>query len=141
MPNIVRANSLQVRVNYDENDNTCSAETNNRVEAMGDNLYCIAGGCGIKELTDTYAVVSWGACVMKDTVNFEPGQTMGTRECTDAQGEIKFARFHGDEACKGSSVNAFTVGGQNPSDFSPNDGWGTFWGGVVTFCSTMATGS
>lgn len=109
---------------------------------MGDNLYCIAGGCGIKELTDTYAVVSWGACVIKDTVNFVPGQAFGTRECTDAQGEIKFSRFHDDEHCSGSSLITANVGGQDHRNFSPSetDG-GAFWGGIVTFCSALSAGS
>lgn len=132
----------KVRVNYDETANTCSVETNNRIEAMGDNLYCIAGGCGMKEVTDTYAVVSWGACVMKDTVNFTPGQDMGPRECTDAQGEIRFSRFHDSEDCSGSSLLSSNVGGQDHRNFSPGEkGGGTFWGGVVTFCSALSAGS
>lgn len=108
---------------------------------MGSNLYCIAGGCGIKEVTDTYAVVSWGACVIKDTVTFTPDQAFGTRECTDAQGEIRFARKHNSDNCDGSSLISATVGGQNHQDFSPNDGDGFFWGGVVTFCSALSAGS
>ncbi|KAF9870226.1 hypothetical protein CkaCkLH20_12312 [Colletotrichum karsti] len=131
-----------IRVNYNEKDNTCSVETNNRVEAMGDNIYCIQGGCGIKEVTDTHAVVAWGACVIKDTVNFTPDQAMGTRECTDAQGEIKFARFHDSDHCDGSEMLSASVGGRDHRDFSPTErSGGSFWGGVVTFCSALSNGS
>lgn len=109
---------------------------------MGDNLYCIAGGCGIKELTDSYAVVAWGACVLKDTVNFVPDQTMGTRECVDAQGEIKFTRGHNSEHCSGSQMVSASVGGRDHRDFAPSESTGgSFWGGVVTFCSALSTGS
>lgn len=109
---------------------------------MGDNLYCMAGGCGIKEVTDTYAVVAWGACVIKDTVTFTPDQEFGTRECTDAQGEIRFSRGHNSEDCSGSSLLTANVGGQNHKDFSPSEkSGGTFWGGVVTFCSALSAGS
>lgn len=133
---------FSVRVNYKESDNTCSVETINRVEAMGDEVYCIAGGCGVKDITETHATVVWGACVVKDTINFVPGQTMGTRECTEAQGEVKFSRFHDTEHCSGSSMITQHVGGQNPADFSPGErGGGRFWGGNILSCSGLSAGS
>lgn len=133
---------ILVRVNYNENDNTCSVETNNRIEAMGNEIYCIAGGCGVKDVTETHAVVAWGACVIKDTVNFVPGQAMGPRECVDAQGEVRFKRFHGTDNCEGSGLLTSHVGGRNQEDFSPSQhGGGMFWGGIVTMCSAMSAGS
>lgn len=109
---------------------------------MGDDIFCIAGGCGVKDITETHATVAWGACVIKDTVNFVPGQTMGERECVDAQGEIRFKRFHDTDHCDGSGMLTSHVGGQDQRDFpaSQRKG-GMFWGGIVTACSAMAVSS
>ncbi|KAH8717010.1 hypothetical protein GQ44DRAFT_730335 [Phaeosphaeriaceae sp. PMI808] len=122
-----------VRVNFDEDLLACSVEgvslpIGNEIE----NTVCVAGGAE--------RPCHLGACIVRPNIPVVENQALTDAECIPAQGAIRFARFHDTGDCTGTEiVTELTVGGRSTTGFSPNDGGGLFFGGVITRCSTLST--
>ncbi|KAH6684988.1 hypothetical protein F5X68DRAFT_192133 [Plectosphaerella plurivora] len=124
-----------VRVNFEDDENLCSVEG---LSLDGnDQTRCVEGSCTISEVTDTSALVTWGACIIPPTNPKTGGEGLTDADCLAASGQIRFARNHGSTRCDGSQVVSQTIEG---GDFNANGfrvSIQRFIGGQVTRCSTL----
>ena len=84
-----------VRVSY-EDQNQCSIEVLD-FDVTGDNFRCIEGGCGVPDVTNSEATLTWGWCWLVNQNHYGPKVALKDTDCIPMKGTIRFKRFHGNE--------------------------------------------
>ncbi|KAJ0116256.1 hypothetical protein J7T55_005202 [Diaporthe amygdali] len=125
-----------VRVSYEDEQSQCSIEALT-FDATEDNIRCIEGGCGVSDITDSEATVTWGGCWLVNQNYYDPNVALKDTDCIPMKGTIRFKRNHGDTRnCGSVHTQEVTLHNQNVGLDTILNGR-NFIGGTEQTCSTL----